>query len=106
MLGFRLRSPLLERGTVPAPPSNGFLIHKPSQDLGTNFAGAKVACFRNPLACAFSNMLGGRFHRLPSVKGSGRLNLQGHFFHSRVFCPHYLEENNLRKCLEQWVERF
>jgi hypothetical protein len=24
MLGFRLRSPLLRRGTVPGPPSNGF----------------------------------------------------------------------------------
>jgi hypothetical protein len=28
MLGFRLRSPLLRRGTVPAPPSNGFFHPK------------------------------------------------------------------------------
>jgi len=27
-LGFRLRSPLLRRGTVPAPPSNGFFHPK------------------------------------------------------------------------------
>jgi hypothetical protein len=28
LLGFRLRSPLLRRGTVPAPPSNGFVHPK------------------------------------------------------------------------------
>jgi len=28
LLGFRLRSPLLRRGTVPAPPSNGFFHPK------------------------------------------------------------------------------
>ncbi|MDH4257722.1 MAG: hypothetical protein OEV50_02845 [Candidatus Aminicenantes bacterium] len=35
LLGFRLRSPLLRRGTVPAPPSNGFLNTQP--DLSYNF---------------------------------------------------------------------
>ena len=29
LLGFRLRSPLLRRGTLIAQPSNGFFIHKP-----------------------------------------------------------------------------
>ena len=29
LLGFRLRSPLLRRGTVPTPPSNGFLSTQP-----------------------------------------------------------------------------
>jgi hypothetical protein len=28
LLGFRLRSPLLRRGTMPAPPSNGFFHPK------------------------------------------------------------------------------
>ena len=45
------------------------------------------------LSC--SNILGGRFHRLPSWDDSRRLNLQGRFFHSRVFYPHYLKENFL-----------
>jgi hypothetical protein len=29
------------------------------------------------------------------VDGSGRLNLQGRSFHSRVFYPHNLEENRI-----------
>jgi hypothetical protein len=33
------------------------------------------------------SFLGGRFHRLPSIDDSGRLNLQGRSFHSRVFHP-------------------
>ncbi len=34
------------RGTMPAQPSNGFFIHKPSQDRGIYFAGAKAVFFR------------------------------------------------------------
>jgi hypothetical protein len=33
------------RGTVPAQPSNGFFIHKPSLDTETCFSVAKNACF-------------------------------------------------------------
>jgi len=47
-----------------------------------------------------SNILGGRFHRLPSVDGSARLNLQGRSFHSRVLYPSYMEENEI-----EWAER-
>jgi len=47
-----------------------------------------------------SNILGGRFHRLPSVNGSVRLNLQGRFFHSRVFFPLYPEENRFYLIVE------
>jgi hypothetical protein len=47
MLGFRLRSPLL-LGEEPCPLSlqTVFFTHKPSQSMGTDFAGAKSACFR------------------------------------------------------------
>jgi hypothetical protein len=35
----------------------------------------------------------GKAERFPLQGGSVRLNLQGRFFHSRVFYPYYLEEN-------------
>jgi hypothetical protein len=38
LLGFRLRSPLLWRGTVPAPPSNGFLNTQPDLFLESTLA--------------------------------------------------------------------
>jgi hypothetical protein len=41
--------------------------------------------FSESTVLSFSNILGGRFHRLPSMDGSRRLNLQGRSFHSRVF---------------------
>ena len=47
LFGFRLRSPLRRRGTVPAQPSNGFFIHWPSQNKNICLARAKLACFRN-----------------------------------------------------------
>ncbi len=37
LLGFRLRSPLLRRGTVPAPPSNGFLNTQPDLSGASTF---------------------------------------------------------------------
>jgi hypothetical protein len=55
----------------------------------------KRGVFSGSTVLSFSNILGGRFHRLPSVDGSVRLNLQGRFFHSRVFYPHYMEENHI-----------
>jgi hypothetical protein len=57
----------------------------------------KSGVFSESTVLSFSNILGGRFHRLPSVDSSRRLNLQGRFFHSRVFYPHYLEENQQDK---------
>jgi len=57
----------------------------------------KSGVFSVSTVLSFSNILGGRFHRLPSVNGLVRLNLQGRFFHSRVFYPHYLEENQRDK---------
>ena len=57
----------------------------------------RVISISTRLILSCSNILGGRFHRLPSVEGSRRLNLQGRFFHSRVFYPHYLEENPVKK---------
>jgi hypothetical protein len=53
----------------------------------------KSGVFSESTGLSFSNILGGRFHRLSSVDGSARLNLQGRFFHSRAFYPRYLEEN-------------
>jgi hypothetical protein len=47
----------------------------------------KSGVFSGSTVLSFSNILGGRFHRLPSEKGSRRLNLQGRFFHFRVFYP-------------------
>jgi hypothetical protein len=46
-LGFRLRSPL-PSGEEPCPLrlQTVFFTHKPSQNRGTDFAGAKPACFR------------------------------------------------------------
>jgi hypothetical protein len=47
ILGFRLRSPL-PSGEEPCPLrlQTVFFTHKPSQNRGTDFAGAKPACFR------------------------------------------------------------
>jgi len=53
----------------------------------------KSCVFSGSTVLSFSNILGGRFHRLPSVDGSQRLNLQGRFFHSRVFYTPYLKKN-------------
>jgi len=51
ILGFRLRSPLLF-GEEPCPLrlQTVFSTLKPPQNRETDIAGAKVACFRNPLA--------------------------------------------------------
>jgi len=53
----------------------------------------KSGVFSGSTGLSFLKQTRGRFHRLPSVNGSRRLNLQGRSFHSRVFYPHYLEEN-------------
>ena len=39
-----------------------------------------------------SNILGGRFHRLPSIDDLGRLNLQGRLVHFRVFYTQNFKE--------------
>jgi len=57
----------------------------------------RVISISTRLILSCSNILGGRFHRLPSMNGSGRLNLQSRFIHSCVFYPHYLEENRFIK---------
>ena len=53
----------------------------------------RVISISTRLILSCSNILGGRFHRFPSMNDWGRLNLQSHFIHSCVFYPHYLEEN-------------
>jgi hypothetical protein len=53
----------------------------------------KSGVFSKSIGLSLSNILGGRFHRLPSMDDSERLNLQGRSFHSRVFYSCYLEEN-------------
>jgi hypothetical protein len=55
----------------------------------------KSGVFSEFTVLSFSNILGGRFHRLPSEEGSIRLNLQGRFFHSCAFYPHNMEENQI-----------
>ena len=55
----------------------------------------KSSVFSESTVLSFSNILGGRFHRLPSVNGSRRLNLQGRFFHSCVFYPYQIEDNQI-----------
>jgi hypothetical protein len=53
----------------------------------------KSCVFSEPTGLSFSNILGGRFHRLPSMDEEGRLNLQGRFFHYRVFYLHNLDKD-------------
>jgi len=45
----------------------------------------------------------GKAERFPLQGGSVRLNLKGRSFHSRVFYPHYLEENRL--IILEWFVR-
>jgi hypothetical protein len=71
-----------------------FPAKRPSQD--TDACGwGKSGVFSEPTGLSFSNILGGRFRRLPSMDGEGKLNLQGRFFHYRVFCPHNLDRSRM-----------
>jgi len=53
----------------------------------------KSGVFSASTVLSFSNILGDRFHRLPSKDDSRRLNLQGRFIHSRIFHTYYLIKN-------------
>jgi len=68
--------------------------HRPSRHLRNSACkichlspDVRANSFFNKSILSCSNILGGRFHRLPSIDDSGRLNLQGRSFHSRVFHP-------------------
>ena len=91
---------------------NGFALfrfltpfpHRPSRHLRNSahktchlIPDVRVKSFFNNSILPCSNILGGWFHRLPSRDGSGRLNLQGRSFHSRVFHLHNMEENHFNK---------
>jgi hypothetical protein len=56
----------------------------------------KSGVFSESTVLSFSNILGGRIHRLPSRDDSRRLNLQVCSFHSRIFYSKNIEETVIR----------